>query len=144
MTPSDEHIAKILLETRTIAMVGASIKPERPSHRVGNYLTSVGYRVVPVNPGHAGKVLFGQEVRATLADIDIAVDLLNIFRRSDQVLPMVEQGLAALPGLKTVWMQQGIENAEARALAEAEGLAVLEDACIAVEHRRLLAGRAGA
>lgn len=140
MKPSDENLAKILLETRTIAMVGASVKPERPSNGVGTYLVKNGYRVIPVNPGHAGKSLFGELVRENLAEIEDSVDLLNIFRTSGLV-GIVEDALAALPGLKTVWMQQGIADADARALAKKNGLTVIEDRCIAVDHRRLLGAR---
>ena len=97
MTPSDEHFARILLETRSIAMVGASVKPHRPSHGVGNYLASVGYRVLAVNPGHAGEKLFGETVRASLADIDIQIDFVSVFCRSDRVPGVVEAALGALP-----------------------------------------------
>lgn len=138
MTPSDEQMARILLQTRTIAMVGASIKPDRPSFRVGTYLDDVGYRVFPVNPGHSGKELFGETVAAHLSEIEEPVDMLNIFRRPDQVLPMVEAAISALPGLKFVWMQLGIRNDAARILARAHGLDVIEDKCLLIEHKRLI------
>ena len=138
MPLADEHLTKILLETHTIAMIGASIKPKRASHMVGNYLMAAGFLVVPVNPGHAGKMLFGQRVVASVSDIDEPVDLLNVFRRPSEVAKVVRPALDALPGLKSVWMQLGIENAEARTAAEAKGLSVVEDRCILVEHRRLL------
>ena len=141
MIPADERLTRLLLETRVIAMVGASLKPARPSHGVGEYMAASGYRVIPVNPGHAGKTLFGETVVASLADIDVPVDMLNIFRRSDQIAPVVEEGLAALPGLKSVWMQLGLSNAEGRAMAEARGLTVVEDRCLLIEHRRLIRGR---
>jgi len=141
MIPSDERIARALLETRTIALVGASIKPDRPSHRVGNYLASVGYKVIPVNPRYLGKTLFGQTVVARLSDIKEDVHLVDIFRKSENVLPVVEEALAALKGLRVIWMQLDIRNPDARALAEAEGLTVVDDRCTAIEHRRLLMSR---
>ena len=142
MTPSDEHFARILLETRSIAMVGASVKPHRPSHRVGNYLASVGYRVLAVNPGHAGEKLFGETVRASLADIDIQIDLVSVFCRSDRVPGVVEAALGALPDLKVIWMQEGVADADARKRAEEQGIEVIENTCIATMHRRLLGPRA--
>lgn len=141
MTPSDERIARILLETHTIALVGASMKPERTSHRVGNYLASVGYRVIGVNPGHVGKSLFGTAVVGALSDIQEDVQLIDIFRSSERVLPLVEEAIGSLSGLRTIWMQLEIRNSKARALAEDKGLTVIEDRCTAIEHRRLL-GRA--
>ena len=138
MTPSDERIARALLETRTIALVGASMKSDRPSHRVGAYLASVGYRVIPVNTGHVGRPLFGETVVGRLADIKGDVQLVNIFRNSDDVLPVVEEALTALSGLRFIWMQLDIQNAEARRLAEEKGVLVFENRCTASEHRRLL------
>ena len=141
MIPADERLARLLLETRVIAMVGASLKPARPSHGVGLYMAQNGYRVIPVNPGHAGKELFGETVVASLADIEEPVDMLNIFRRSDQIAPVVKEALVALPGLKSVWMQLGLSNAEARTMAEGKGLTVVENRCLLIEHRRLMRGR---
>ena len=140
MLPSDERIARALIETRTIALVGASMKPERASHRVGNYLASVGYRVIPINTGYVGKMLFGQTVVGRLSDIQEDVHLVDIFRKSEDVLPVVQEALASLSGLRVIWMQLGIRNAEARALAKTHALTVVEDRCTAVEHRRFFAG----
>jgi predicted CoA-binding protein len=138
MTPHDDAgIAEILRTTRTIALVGWSPDPDRASHRVARFLAARGYRVIPVNPGHAGQVALGETVRASLADISEPVDLVDIFRRSDAVLPVVRQALAALPGLRTIWMQLGVENAEAAALAEARGLNVVQNRCPTIEIRRL-------
>lgn len=141
MIPSDERIARILLQTRTIAVVGVSMKPERASHQVAQYLSQVGYRVIPVNPGHAGKELFGETVVARLSDIKDDVQLVDIFRKSQDVLPIVEEAVDHLGGLQTIWMQLDIESAEVRALGDARGLAVIENRCTASEHRRLLGGR---
>ena len=141
MTIADERLSKILLDTRVIAMVGASVRPDRPSFRVGAYMAAQGYRVIPVNPGHAGETLFGETVVASLDTIPDKVDMLNIFRRADQIAPVVRDGLQALPGLKYVWMQLGLSNAEGRKLAEDAGLSVVEDRCLLIEHQRLIRPR---
>jgi predicted CoA-binding protein len=135
--PDDTAIADILRTTRTIALVGWSPNPDRPSHRVARFLAARGYRVIPVNPGHAGQVVLGETVRASLAEISDPVDMVDIFRRSEAVLPVVQEALAALPGLKTVWMQLGVENADAAALAEARGLQVVQNRCPAIDIPRL-------
>jgi predicted CoA-binding protein len=137
MTQTDTEIARILTETRTIALVGWSPKPDRPSHGVARFLVARGYRVIPVNPGQAGQAALGTTVRARLSDIDEPVDLVDIFRRSEEVLPVVQEALAALPGLRTIWMQLGVANPEAAALAEARGLAVVQNRCPAIEIPRL-------
>ena len=134
---SDDDIARILGTTRTIALVGASPRPERASNSVGNFLARQGYKVIPVNPGQAGKELFGQTCVASLADIDEPVDMVDIFRRSEDVLPVVEEALAHLQGLKTVWMQLNIVNDKAAALAHAQGADVVMDRCPAIEIPRL-------
>jgi uncharacterized protein len=135
--PDDAGIADILTTTRTIALVGWSPNPARASHGVARYLAARGYRVIPVNPGQAGTVVLGETVRASLAEIEEPVDMVDIFRRSDAVLPVVQEALAHLPGLKTIWMQLGVMNAEAAALAEAQGLRVVQDRCPAIEIPRL-------
>jgi uncharacterized protein len=137
MQPDDTAIADILRTTRTIALVGWSPNPARASHGVARFLAARGYRVIPVNPGHAGQVVLGETVRASLAGISDPVDMVDIFRRSEAVLPVVQEALAVLPGLKTVWMQLGVENADAAALAEARGLQVVQNRCPAIEIPRL-------
>ena len=137
MQPDDTAIADILRTTRTIALVGWSPNPARASHGVARFMAARGYRVIPVNPGHAGQVVLGETVRASLAEISDPVDMVDIFRRSEAVLPVVQEALAALPGLKTVWMQLGVENADAAALAEARGLQVVQNRCPAIEIPRL-------
>ncbi|WP_417243077.1 CoA-binding protein [Celeribacter sp.] len=141
--PSDAQIATILTETRVIALVGASANPERPSNEVGHYLAARGYKVIPVNPGQAGKELFGQTCVASLADIDEPVDMVDIFRRSEEVLPVVEEALLHLEGLKTVWMQIGVTNEKAAALAIAQGAGVVMDRCPKIEIPRLGIGAVG-
>lgn len=139
MTLTDARIADILQTTRVIALVGWSPNPDRPSHRVAAYLHARGYRVIPVNPGQAGQQALGETVRADLSQIAEPVDMVDIFRRSSEVLPVVQAALAHLPGLRTVWMQLGVENAEAAALAQAQaqGVAVVQNRCPAIEIPRL-------
>lgn len=136
MSDTDAKIRSILTEVRTIALVGWSPKPDRPSHRVAAYLAAQGYRVIPVNPGAAGQIALGETVRASLAEIEGPVDMVDIFRRSEDVPPVVEEALR-LPGLKAIWMQLGITNAQAAAEAEARGVQVVQDRCPAIEITRL-------
>lgn len=137
MTQTDGQIADILRTTRVIALVGWSPNPDRPSHRVANFLVARGYRVIPVNPGQAGQQALGETVRADLSEITEAVDMVDIFRRSSEVLPVVQAALKHLPGLRTVWMQLGVESAEATALAEGKGIQVVQNRCPAIEIPRL-------
>ena len=110
MQTSDDDLRKILAETKVIALVGWSPNPDRPSHHVAAYLAARGYRVIPVNPGQAGRVVNGEVVRASLSDITEPVDMVDIFRRSQEVGAVVDEALRVLPGLKTVWMQLGVED----------------------------------
>ncbi|MFN3825928.1 MAG: CoA-binding protein [Pseudorhodobacter sp.] len=136
---TDDELRTILARTRCVAMVGASMNPLRASHFVARYLAMRGIRVIPVNPGHAGESLFGERVVARLAEIapDVPVDMVDIFRRSDQVMPVVEEALAHLPHLRTVWMQIGVEHAGAAALAQARGVDVVQNLCPKQEYQRL-------
>ncbi|MGY6411554.1 MAG: CoA-binding protein [Alkalilacustris sp.] len=134
---SDRDLKDILRRTRVIAMVGVSPNPVRPSHFVGRYLSGKGFRVIPVNPGHAGQTLFGETVHASLADCPPETDMIDIFRRSEAVGPIVTEALACLPGLRTVWMQIGVVNQEASAEARARGLDVVMDRCPKIEYQRL-------
>lgn len=134
---SDEDIARILKDTRVIALVGASPRPERASNRVGTYLAERGYKVIPVNPGQAGKELFGQTCVASLSDITEPVDMVDIFRKSEAVLEVVDEALTHLQGLKTIWMQLDIINEKAAALGHAQGAEVVMDRCPKIEIPRL-------
>lgn len=136
---TDEFLKTVLKRTKVIACVGVSMNPTRPSYFVARYLNLKGFRVIPVNPGHAGKMLFGQEIIASLAEIPMntKVDFLDVFRRSEHVLPIVEDALERLPDLKTVWMQIGVENAEATEKATAAGCDVIQDRCPKIEYQRL-------
>ncbi|MEM9126797.1 MAG: CoA-binding protein [Pseudomonadota bacterium] len=134
---SDDYIRDILRHTKTIAVVGVSMNPVRPSYYVARYLSLKGYTVIPVNPGHAGKELFGQQVRASLSDIEEDVDMVDIFRRSEAVPPIVDEALDVFPNLRTVWMQIGVEHAEAAEKAQARGVDVVMNRCPKIEYQRL-------
>jgi predicted CoA-binding protein len=137
MTYSDQLLKDILTRTKRVAVVGVSMNPVRPSYYVARYLSLKGFTVVPVNPGHAGERLFGSEVRASLSDIDAPVDMVDIFRRSEAVPPIVDEALEAFPALQTIWMQIGVEHAEAAAKAEARGVQVIQNRCPKIEYQRL-------
>ncbi len=137
MAYSDSFLKDILTRTKTIAVVGVSPNPVRPSYYVARYLSLKGFTVIPVNPGHVGKLLFGREVVASLADCPSTVDMVDIFRRSEHVPPIVEEALEVFPALKTVWMQIGVESPEAAALAEARGMDVVMNRCPKIEYQRL-------
>ena len=137
MQTTDDELRGILTSTKVIALVGWSPNTDRPSHRVAAYLVAKGYRVIPVNPGQAGKVVLGETVRASLSDISEMVDMVEIFRRPEEVGPVVDEALRALPGLKTIWMQLGVEDAVAAAKARLAGVAVVMNRCPAIEIPRL-------
>jgi len=117
---------------KTIAVVGLSPNPDRPSHRVARYLLDQGFTVIPVNPGQTE--ILGQKCYSRLADIGHSVDIVDIFRKSADVPPVVAEAIEI--GAKTIWMQEGVINEEAAALARARGLAVVMDRCLMIEHRR--------
>jgi predicted CoA-binding protein len=127
---------EILAETRTIALVGASPKPERPSNQVMRYLLDVGYRVIPVRPLDCDEV-HGVPCVATLSEIEEPIDLVDVFRRPEFCAGHAREAVAA--GAKALWLQMGIESAEARRIAEDNGLDYVENACTLVVHRLHLA-----
>lgn len=133
--PKETDIIDILRHTRTIAMVGASSKPERPSYGVMQYLLANGFEVVPVNPGQAGSTLMGQLVYASLKDIPFPVDLVDVFREPAATPAVVEEAIAV--NAKGIWLQLGITNEEAEAKARTAGLRYVEDTCIKIDHARL-------
>ena len=137
MTETDALLRTILKRSKVIAVVGVSMNTVRPSYYVARYLSLKGYRVIPVNPGHAGKTLFGETVVADLSEITAPVDMVDIFRRSESVPPIVDQALAELPALKTIWMQIGVSHAEAAARATAQGVDVIQNRCPKIEYQRL-------
>lgn len=132
---SDAYIRKILAENRTIAMVGASPNPSRPSYFVMKYLKQKGFRVIPVNPGQEGKTIVGERVYASLAAIEETVDIVDIFRNSEAALPITREAIAI--GARVVWMQLGVRNDEAARLAEDAELQVVMNRCPKIEYGRL-------
>ena len=127
-------VRDILEKSKVIAVVGLSPKPERDSHEVAKYLQDQGYRIVPVNP--RADTILGEKSYPDLASIPEKVDVVDIFRRSDDVPPVVDQAIAI--GAKAVWMQLGIVNEDAAAKAREAGLGVVMDRCMLVEHRNLV------
>jgi hypothetical protein len=130
----DELTRRILERTRTIAVVGASANPEKPAHTVPARMKEAGFRIIPVNPTLVGSKLFGERVRATLADIDEPVDMVDVFRRSEHTPPIAHDAVAI--STKALWLQQGIVSDDSRKIAEEAGLDYVEDHCMAVERAR--------
>ena len=131
----DEDIAELLTNARTVAVVGASDRPDRPSYGVMRYLQDHGYRVLPVNPQITGEHVLGEFDWRELAQIGVPIDIVDIFRRPEAAAEAVEQAIFA--GAKAVWMQLGVVNEEAATKAEAAGLKVVMDRCIKIEIARL-------
>ena len=128
-----------LANARTIAVVGASANPARPSHGVLRYLVGAGYDCVAINPGHAGGTILDRPCYARLADVPGVIDMVDVFRRSEAIPAIVGDMLTLDPLPKTLWLQLDIRHAGAEARARAAGVAVIADRCTAVEHRRLAA-----
>lgn len=135
--PTDIQIKDVLTRAKVIALVGWSPKPDRPSHRVAAYLAAKGCRVIPVNPGVAGQTALGETIHARLADIEGHVDMVDIFRRSEEVAGVVDDALAAFPDLQSIWMQLDIRDDAAAVKAQARGVEVIMDRCPAIEIPRL-------
>ncbi|HEV8265099.1 MAG TPA: CoA-binding protein [Gemmatimonadales bacterium] len=135
MSLAPDELRALLRDARTIAVVGLSPKPQRPSHSVARYLQRAGYRVIPVNPGHAE--ILGERSYPTLAAAarDHAIDVVNIFRRSDCAGAVVDEAIGVRPRL--IWLQEGVVDAAAAARAQAASIPFVMDRCLAVEHRAL-------
>jgi len=131
----DNELVDILTSTRTIALVGASDKPDRPSYRVMKYLLDQGYHVIPVSPKVAGKTLLGQQGYATLAEVPEKVDMVDVFRQSEAAWGVAQEAITI--GAKTLWMQLGVINEQAAMLAREAGLKVVMDRCPAIDTPRL-------
>lgn len=142
MTQKENTIHGILTVSRTIAVVGLSAQPDRPSHEVAEYMQRHGYRIVPVNPTYAGERILGEHCYATLTQASAAtsesgsnIDIVDCFRKSEHILPVVEEAIAIQA--RCVWMQLGVSDPVAAAKAEAAGLFVVMDKCIKIEHQVL-------
>jgi len=129
---SSDPVAEILRAAKTIAVVGLSANPARPSHEVAAYLQRVGYRIIPVNPNE--KEVLGEKAHARLEDVPEKVDIVDIFRRAEEAGAVVDSAIGI--GAKVVWLQLGIEDGVAAEKARGRGLAVIEDACLLVEDKR--------
>jgi predicted CoA-binding protein len=132
---SDEAIAQLLVQVKRIALIGASAKPERPSHRVMQFLLDEGYEVLPINPGLVGQRLLGQTVYASLADLPTSVDMADIFRDAASLQEVAQDVVAA--GIPAMWTQLGVVNAEAEHTTLDAGLRLVVDRCPAIEIPRL-------
>lgn len=132
--PSDAEIRDILTSVKTIALVGWSPKPDRPSHRVAEFLKRKGFRVIPVNPGQAGQQALGETVVATLAEAG-PVDMVDVFRRSEEAGAVADEAVRV--GAKVVWMQLGVVDEAAASRARGAGLKVVMNRCPAIEMPRL-------
>lgn len=135
MTVAADELRRLLRQARTIAVVGLSPKPERPSNSVARYLQRQGYQIVPINPGH--REILGEHCYPTLtaASQDRKLDIVDVFRRSDHAGAVVDEAILLRPLL--IWLQQGVVDAAAEARAEAAGVPIVMDRCLAVEHRHL-------
>ncbi len=131
--PPDDAIRALLATSQTVAVVGCSPNPERDSHRIAKLLQSRGHRVIPVNPGQ--RSILGETCYASLRDIPEQVDMVDIFRRSEEVAPIVDEAIEV--GARIVWMQLGVIDERAASAAQAAGLTVVMDRCPAIEYRRL-------
>ena len=134
MTAESAELRRILTECHTIAVVGLSADASRPSHDVARYLKQQGYRIVPVNPRY--EAVLGERCYARLADIPHPVDMVDVFRRTEDVLPIAQQAVAI--GAKCLWQQLGIMNLDADRLAREAGLDSIMNRCVEIEHMRLL------
>jgi len=142
MDHTADSIPTLLSECRTIAVVGLSTRPERPSNEVARYLQNHGYRIVPVNPAHAGQDILGEHCYESLPEASDAlktegakIEIVDCFRRSETIEPIAEEAIAI--GARCLWMQLGVVNERAEARAQAAGLAVVMDRCIKIEHANL-------
>ncbi len=138
---TDQQVTAVLREARTVAVLGAHEQPTRPAFCVPDYLHGQGYRVLPVNPALAGKTLWGETVRATLAEITEKVDVVDVFRRPELLPEHLADILAMKDRPRVVWLQQGIRNDDFARAIEAAGMDVVQDRCTLAEHRRLHVGR---
>ena len=131
--PSDDELKQIYADTKTIAVVGASNDPKKAGHNIPAYLQTQGYKIIPVNP--KGGEMFGETVRTSLADIDEPIDVVDVFRPSEETPQIAREAVAA--GAKVLWLQTGIQSDEAEQIARDGGLTVVMNTCMGATHRRL-------
>jgi predicted CoA-binding protein len=137
---SIDRVREILASARTIAVLGASTKTERPAHYVPDYLAAQGYRVIPVNPLHRGETLWREPFRVHLQDIAEGVDIVDVFRQAEALPLHLAEFLAMRPAPKVVWFQLGIRNDDVAGKLIAAGIEVVQDRCTLADHRRLALG----
>lgn len=135
---TDDYIRDILEDTKTIAMVGASSDPERPSNQIMQYLQAAGFRVIPVNPGIGAKGLFGETAYASLEEVPDQIDMVDVFRQSDAVAGIVDEliPIIASKGIRYLWLQLGVLDETSADRARKAGLEVVMDRCLKIEHKR--------
>jgi uncharacterized protein len=133
----DSYIRGILNTVKTIAMVGASAKDNRPSYFAFKYLMERGYNMIPINPGLDGKELLGRKIYGRLSQVPEPIDMIDVFRAAKYALPIVQEALTLTPKPRVIWMQLGVRNDEAAALAEASGMKVVMNRCPKIEYGRL-------
>ena len=131
--PTDDELKQIYADTKTIAVVGASADPKKAGHNIPAYLQTQGYKIIPVNP--KGGEMFGESVRTSLADIDEQIDVVDVFRPSEETPAIAREAVAA--GAKVLWLQTGIQSEEAEKIARDGGLTVVMNTCMGATHRRL-------
>lgn len=134
---TDQHLRDVLNGSKSVAVVGVSTNPVRPSYFVARYLGLKGFDVYPVNPVYAGQTLLGKPIVAGLSDLSVQIDMVDIFRRSDAVPEIVDDALASFPNLRTIWMQIGVSHAQAAEKARARGVTVIQNRCPKIEYQRL-------
>jgi predicted CoA-binding protein len=134
---NDARLREILHRSPTVAVLGLHVEPEKAAYYVPEYLHDEGYRVIGVNPQYVGQTHFGEKVRATLAEINEHVDIVDVFRRAQDIPQHIEDILAMKPRPKVVWFQLGIRNDEAAAILEAAGITVVQNRCTLADHQRL-------
>lgn len=134
--PNDQKLVELLRESKTISIVGLSDDPARPSNEVAQYLQSQGYEIIPINP--KVKSVLGREVHPSLLEVEEPVDIVDVFRRSEQIPEVVDQVLQMKHKPKAVWLQLGIVNDEQFKRIQDAGIMAIQDACMKIEHRRLL------
>jgi predicted CoA-binding protein len=136
---TDDYIRDVLDDTKTIAMVGASSNPERPSNRIMQYLQAAEFRVIPVNPGIGAEGLFGETAYASLEHVPDQIDMVDVFRRSDAVAGIVDELIPIIEskGIRYLWLQLGVVDETSAERARKAGLEVVMDRCLKIEHRRI-------